>query len=226
MNIRPALIILSLITLLILALNQGTQSVSTCRYPNETEANYLCRMTNLVHKNIKFNQEPYTVPVYENYILWLRGALGEPYYRHYEYSDWRGAFKHGKGICSQFASALLDILHENNINATIIGLGGHTVVSTNCCTLDPTLNVIIPSPIHILENNPELIRPYYKSLYPELNLSANKLVEMYNKTHNYRKATLQEYYEHYHFDTTSWLTIFLIPIFILFVIYSTSRVLF
>jgi hypothetical protein len=130
------------------------------------------------------------VPFYENYLLFIASYLDPKVYLKYEFVDYRKAIERGIGLCSQQAIIVSEILMEKNIPSFIIGLSGHVVLRAQVdenldewWVLDPDYGVVIPYDIDFIENNPNLIRPFYAKAGYNLKTIAN-LEKIYDKKGN------------------------------------------
>jgi hypothetical protein len=108
------------------------------------------------------------IPFNENYILYTAGFLFPNEFNKYELLDYHQAVERAVGLCSQHAIVATAILSERGIPARIIGLDGHVVlqaqvdVKTNeWWIFDPDYGVVIPNNIDQVEQNPQIIAPYY-----------------------------------------------------------------
>lgn len=105
------------------------------------------------------------VPIWENYILWFFGGVSERFYM-YAFADSQKALERGVGICSHLSLVLVDLLSANDIDAKLVGLDGHVVVTARVGdeewhVLDPDYGVYIPYSLSDLERSPDIVRKYY-----------------------------------------------------------------
>jgi Transglutaminase-like superfamily len=119
------------------------------------------------------------VPFWENYILWLAGEIS-PRYRTYTFADPRKALERGVGLCSQVSLILVSLLREEGIDARIVQLDGHTLVTAQVAAgkwhmLDADYGVVIPHSLAEIEKDPEMIRPYYSAALTRLNPEAQRI---------------------------------------------------
>jgi hypothetical protein len=126
------------------------------------------------------------------------------------------------------------ILREKGIKAKIVGLSGHVVVTApvddaqdTWWIFDPDFGVVIPNDISQIEENPELVRPYYatkgystqkiESLVSDYGEGGNKVVDGIIGYSRFR----------YYFEYASYIMIWVIPvIFILPLAISVAQRLF
>jgi len=106
------------------------------------------------------------IPVYENYILWALSYINKKEYQKHEFFNWKKAIERGVGLCSQHAIIVSEILNKNGINSKIIGLSGHVIATSDIknnkwIILDPDYGVNVPFNIKDIEENPDIIAPYY-----------------------------------------------------------------
>tara|TARA_B100000787_G_C16120497_1_gene262441 strand:+ start:72 stop:872 length:801 start_codon:yes stop_codon:yes gene_type:complete len=107
-----------------------------------------------------------TIPLYENYLLWLGSYVFPKRYQKYEFFDYRKAIERGVGLCSQLSIIQTEILKEKGINSKIIGLSGHVIATAEYSPnkwiiVDPDYGVNIPFDIKTIESNTKLIEKYY-----------------------------------------------------------------
>jgi uncharacterized membrane protein len=119
------------------------------------------------------------VPIWENYILWLAGEVS-PRYRLYTFADPRKALERGVGLCSQVSLILVNLLREEGIDARIVQLDGHTLATAQVTPgkwhmLDADYGVVIPNSLAEIEQDPEMIRPFYSAALAQLNPEAQRL---------------------------------------------------
>lgn len=140
-----------------------------------------------------------TIPVYKNWILWLKQFTNPHRFKYYEFCDYKKALERGVGLCSQQALIICGILKEKGIDCKIVMLSGHVVAMAEIETgkfwiLDGDYGVILPYSISEIENNPAIVKPYYsgKLNYNNYSVSQNKnnpiplnrIVEIYGKKGN------------------------------------------
>jgi glycosyltransferase involved in cell wall biosynthesis len=108
------------------------------------------------------------IPFYENYLLFIASYLDPEEYLKYEFVDYRKAIERGLGLCSQQVIIVSEILSEKSIASFIIGLSGHVVLRARVdengdewWVLDPDYGIVMPYDINFIENNPEIVRPFY-----------------------------------------------------------------
>lgn len=118
------------------------------------------------------------IPVWENYVLWLAGEL-RPEYRLYAFADPEKAIERGVGMCDQVSSALVMLLRRAGLDARVVQLNGHTVVTAEVDpgvwhVLDADYNVVIPQSMAQIHAEPNMIRPYYQAAFKRLDPVSNR----------------------------------------------------
>ena len=149
------------------------------RAPGESKAGFADRLTVVVAQSVMHlwyqrYQQAFRlhVPVWENYILWLAGELF-PNYRLYVFADPYKAIERGTGMCDQVSVALTTLLRWGGLDARVVQLNGHTVVTAEVdadrwMVLDADFNVVIPRSIQQIQADPKLVRPYYSAALAKL----------------------------------------------------------
>lgn len=124
----------------------------------------------MLHYWYKEKGEAYNIkiPISENYILYTLGVIYPERFGMYEFVNWRKGIERGVGLCSQQAIVETEILNENGIEASVVGLDGHVVVTAKIendrwIMADPDYGVIIPFDLKEIESNTNIIKPYYYS---------------------------------------------------------------
>jgi hypothetical protein len=145
----------------------------------ETRAAYAHRLTNVVAASVMHywyerDRRAFRlqVPIWENYLLWLAGEL-RPEYRLYAFADPYKAIERGVGMCDQVSSALVTLLRREGLDARIVQLNGHTVVTAEVDAgvwhvLDADYNVAIPRSMAQIQAEPNMVRPYYQAAFNRL----------------------------------------------------------
>ena len=166
-------------------------AVKVSHLVNRSMAHYYNPKENDLQNIKKYNLR---IPIYENYILFLRawnksrkddtGLMG----RRHEFLNWRKAIERGLGLCSQHAIIVSEILNEAGIQSKMIGLSGHVVPTAKISDdkwiiLDPDYGVNIPFSIQEVEENTELIEPFYL-VEGYNNKTINELKRIFSKEGN------------------------------------------
>lgn len=143
------------------------------RAPEEAVPAYAERLTVLVADSLAHAWQPsrraelrLQVPLWENYSLWWLGEWDE-LFRRYEYRDPRRALERGVGLCSQAATVLAALLGEAGIDARLVSLDAHVVVTAEVApgtwwVLDPDHGVVLPWSLAEVEANPARLTPAYE----------------------------------------------------------------
>jgi hypothetical protein len=189
-------------------------------------------------RNAGINTYNLRIPLHENYLLFFASYLNPEDYLKYEFTNYRRAIERGVGLCSQQAIIVSEILLEKNIPSFIIGLSGHVVLRAQVdenrdewWVLDPDYGVAIPYDIDAIENDPEIIRPFYaQGGYRQKTIA--KLVKIYGQKGNSvsreqgaRGYQIKRYHDEFRFYFFKWLIpcILVIPSIILFVMRTKNR---
>jgi hypothetical protein len=146
------------------------------RVPGEPAAAFAARATHAVSQAVlhRWDLEAaprlnFRVPITENWLLWLRAEL-DPRYRLYHFIDHAKGLERGAGMCSQAALILVGYLRAAGLDARVVQLTGHTLVTAEVepgiwHMLDPDVGVVMPLSLAALEAEPALARPYYLDSY-------------------------------------------------------------
>ncbi len=107
-----------------------------------------------------------TVPVWENYFLYLLRFLKPDTYKSYELSGYRRALARGIGQCGQQAMTVIGFQADHGFATGFIQLTGHVVATAEVApgewyVLDPDYGVSIPHSLGELENDRTLVERYY-----------------------------------------------------------------
>ncbi|MFQ6121201.1 MAG: hypothetical protein ACE5KE_15095, partial [Methanosarcinales archaeon] len=147
----------------IITLNDVEVKQQIVRRANESDEEYVFRITKIIHEGIvnywpdegieKYNLR---VPIWENYLLYLASFIKPDIYRKYEYANYNKAIERGVGLCSQQALIVTGILNDHGIDAEIIALNGHFVLRAQVTentwyVVDPDYGVVIPHDIFEIE---------------------------------------------------------------------------
>ncbi|NMC87865.1 MAG: hypothetical protein GYA69_05495 [Candidatus Moranbacteria bacterium] len=130
-----------------------------------------------------------TIPIYENYILFLLHYIHPSSYEKYEYCDYSKTIERGVGLCSQHAIALVDFLMSNGIEAHTVGLDGHVVATADVngewWILDPDYGVVIPHNIEAIQRDPAIVKEYYfKKTQKNGEDAVNNIANIYERKGN------------------------------------------
>jgi hypothetical protein len=145
------------------------------RMSNESDREYAIRANQIIHSGMihywwetGLDSFRIRIPVWENWLLYLRSYSCDSRYTKYQFADPRKALERGVGMCGQKSTALVGFLREEGIDAHIIGLEGHGLVTVelerdSSALLDPDYGVYIPMGIDEIRSKPDLIPIYYDS---------------------------------------------------------------
>ncbi len=188
----------------------------------------------LVHYWLDDKRKEYnlTIPVYENYILWGMQFIYPLMFEKYQLLDWRKTIQRGVAICSQSAIAVSEILNEKGVESQIVKLNGHVVARAKISNnrhfiIDPDFGVTLPYDIDEIQNNVELIRPYYQAKICDES-DMHRLIDVYNPDGNKIVRNAAVYMEGYGtFGEIAYQLTWIIPLLLLlpFVIINTKRLL-
>lgn len=162
-----------------------------------------------------------TVPVWENYLLTIASFVKPKKYRKYEFSDYRKNLERGTGLCSTHCTIVKGVLNENGIEAQLLDLGGHVVVTAKTDSqpdfiLDPDYGIHIPHTRAEIENDPEITRPYYAELQNQYKpgrqdrYTTDVVVGLYEKHRNHTYSTYNG------FEGFSYVAKWIIPFLLMF----------
>jgi hypothetical protein len=136
------------------------------------------------------------VPVWENYLLYAASYINPKTYRMYEFSNYKKDLERGVGLCSTHCIVLKGVLNKNGIDADLWDIAGHVVLRTQVAPdqwylLDPDFGVVVPYDTAAVQQNPEIVRPYYQDMaklyYPDAKspYTVDHVVEIYGKEGNH-----------------------------------------
>ena len=150
------------------------------------------------------------VPVWENYLLFASSYINPDSYRRYEFSNYKKNLERGVGLCSSHSIVVKGVLNDNGIDASLWDIAGHVVVRAavgekGAYILDPDFGIVVPYDTASIEENPELVRPYYKDMenlyYPDAKepYTTDHVVEIYGRegNHTYTVDNWFEYFSYY-----------------------------
>jgi len=108
-----------------------------------------------------------TVPIWENYFLYLFRFIRPRTYRAFQFNRWERAVERGIGQCGQQSVAVAGFLEEFGFRTGIVELWTTHVVATAevapgvWYVLDPDFGLSIPHSAEELSASPELVLDYY-----------------------------------------------------------------
>ena len=153
--------------------------------PAESRTAYAHRLTDVIAQSVMhyWNQSDrrqfrLQIPLWENYLLWLAGELRSEY-QLYAFADPYKAIERGVGMCDQVSSALVTLLRREGLDARIVQLNGHTVVTAEVepnvwHVLDADFNVVIPADMTQIQAEPNMVRPYYQAALNHLDPASER----------------------------------------------------
>lgn len=196
------------------------------RKPADTNETFVTRVNEAIFKGVAhyWNDEGIDkyhlrVPPWENYLLYLRSFTKPQTYLKYEFCDYRKAIERRVGLCSQQSLIISGILEENGFKTKILSLYGHVVASAEVSKdkwwiVGPDYGIVIPHSIEEIENNPEIVRPYYTGYGEEVD---NLMVKLYGKEGNRYFNGVDDYCgDKKIFEEKSYKLIWVIPVILVF----------
>lgn len=212
------------------------QVLDLLKNEKESDKEFIIKANKAVHdgiahywKDAGINKYNLRIPIYENYILYIASYLYPEKFRKYEFSDFDKAIERGVGLCSQHALILSEVLENNGIDAEIITLPRHVVVSAEVkddnewWVVDPDFGVIIENTIQEIEKTPSIVSPiYYAKGYD--NQIVNDLTETYGTVLSIHDSA-KEYsgVKRFYFEKLSYILIWALPLFLIGVAIFLSR---
>jgi hypothetical protein len=196
---------------------------------NESDEEYLIKVNNAVNSGIAhywkdegINKYNFRIPIYENYLLFAASYLSPSKFKKYEYANYRKAIERGVGLCSQHALVLSQIIENEGIEAKVINISRHVVVTAPISknkdiwwVLDPDFGVIIKNDIETIVQSPEIIRPYYFNKGYDT-ITVNTLTDSYSEIAGvYNGAFEYSGWKRYYFEKFTYIAIWVIPIFLI-----------
>lgn len=124
-----------------------------------------------------------SVPITENWVLFLLRFIKPDTYRDYEFCNYRRAVQRGTGRCGQQSLALVSYLSEAGLRTGFVALGGHAIAMAEVAPaswhlLDPDFGGVIPFGIERAAANPdEILQYYWSSAAQERNVHETYLPE-------------------------------------------------
>lgn len=108
----------------------------------------------------------YTIPAWENYLLFALRYLKPDTYLHYEMCSWRRAVERGIGQCGQKSMAVTSFLAEHGYRTAFIHLPLHVMATAEVApgewyVLDADFRAYFKHDIEWLRANPEALRQGY-----------------------------------------------------------------
>lgn len=109
-----------------------------------------------------------TLPITENWVLFLLRYLKPDTYIDYEFCSYRRAVRRGTGRCGQQSLAVVSFLNERGLETGFVYLEGHTLAKAQISPdrwymLDPDYGAVLPFGIEVAEKRVESLLEYYWS---------------------------------------------------------------
>lgn len=157
------------------------------------------------------------VPIWENYLLYAASLVDPENYRRYEFSDYKKNLERGVGLCSSHSIVVKGVLNNHGMDARLWDIAGHVVVraavdAKEAIILDPDFGIVVPFDTAAIEEDPELVRPFYKEMsnlyYPDAiePYTTDHVVEIFGKAGNHT-YTVDNWFEHF-----SYYAIWILPL--------------
>jgi hypothetical protein len=194
------------------------------RKPSEPDRDFAVRINQVVKDGFLHHWEDdaihkyyLTIPVWENYILTLASVFKPKKYRKYEFGNYKKNLERGTGLCSTHSTVVKGILNENGIEAELLDLGGHVVITAKIgdepdFILDPDYGIHIPFTRAQIEADPEITRPFYANVKDQYKpgrqdrYTTDVIVSLYEKNRNHTYSTYNW------FEDVSYVLIWVIPL--------------
>lgn len=106
------------------------------------------------------------VPIWENFILYILSYFHKRLLK-YQFFDHTKALERGVGMCGQQACIVVGFLRQEDLDARIVGLDGHTVATVEVehgewHILDPDYGVYMSFGLNKIVKSPVVVLPYYQ----------------------------------------------------------------
>lgn len=113
----------------------------------------------------RFREVRIVLPVWENWLIRLLGQVDRAFSEYIFWDPWK-TIERGVGMCGHVSSALVGILRERGIDARMVTLFGHVVVTAEIDPgvwhiFDPDLGIMIPYDLPTLQQREDLLREAY-----------------------------------------------------------------
>lgn len=113
----------------------------------------------------RFREFRIVVPAWENWLIRLLGQVDPAFAEYIFWDPWK-TIERGVGTCGHVSSALVGILRERRIDARMVTLFGHVVVTAEIGSgvwhiFDPDLGIVIPYDLPTLQKREDLLREAY-----------------------------------------------------------------
>ena len=152
------------------------------RKEGESPKDYAARLTKVLAAGIAHLEWEYyeptlfhqTVPVWENYILFLMGKFsGISEYERYHFTDPYRSMERGIGICGDASMTLSGLLDKQNIANKIVTLPGHVMVEAHIdgekFVLDADYGVVMQKGMDFYQSNPKQLIENFQTQHGAVN---------------------------------------------------------
>lgn len=208
-----------------LKLSQDDFREQVKRLPSESKEEYANRLTKVIADGMAHVHWEYydpdvfhqRVPVWENYILYLAGALTSiSEFKRYHFTIPEKSIERGIGLCGDASMLLSELLNREGINNSIISIPGHVMVEANYGSqkqlLDPDFGVPLQNELKFYVNSPDaLVREYENFGY----FNNGELVikrEMREGNYQYWNGSSHFVTKKYYFERISYVVKWALPI--------------
>ena len=202
----------------------------TRREPHETKEDYANRLTKVIADGLAHIHWEYydpdiyhqRVPLWENYILYLAGALTPiAEFERYHFTIPEKSIERGIGLCGDASMLLSELLNREGINNSIISIPGHVMVEADYGSqkqlLDPDFGVPLQNELTYYVRKPETLVQEYESYgyfnNGELLIKRGILEEQYQYWDGASHFVTKKYY----FERASYILKWVIPIFLIII---------
>ncbi|MFZ8198281.1 hypothetical protein [Alteromonas portus] len=211
-----------------LTLSKNEFFSDSLRLNSESDYEYATRLTYVISNGMahvhweRFEPSVFhqTVPVWENFILFLMGKYsGIPEFERYHFTIPEKSIERGVGLCGDASMLLSELLNREEIENSIITIPGHVMVQVTIdgkkTLLDPDFGVVLQQDVESYLADPNLLETEY-------NLSGfkgngEKVVSkgIQSGKVEFWAGTKHFVTKKYYFERVSYFLIWLIPIFLL-----------
>ncbi|MDO6566333.1 hypothetical protein Q4561_04635 [Alteromonas sp. 1_MG-2023] len=210
-----------------LTLSKDAFIASSSRISTETDFQYATRLTHVISNGMahvhweRFNPSQYnqTIPIWENYILYLMGKFsGIPEFERYHFTIPEKSMERGVGLCGDASMLLSELLMREDIHNSIVTVPGHVMVEALLdgreVLLDPDFGVVLDYDVSTyIQNADELEKEYNQKGFIG---NGEDVVKNGMKTGDvlYWDGSRHFVQKKYYFERVSYVLIWLLPILI------------
>lgn len=208
-----------------LTLSKNEFFSSSLRLKSESDYEYATRLTYVISNGMahvhwdRFEPSVFhqTVPVWENFILFLMGKYsGIPEFERYHFTIPEKSIERGVGLCGDAAMLLSELLLREGIKNKIVTVPGHVMVETSIggknTLLDPDFGVILKHDVATYLASPEQLELEYNLSGFRGNGEQVVSKGMRSGEIEYWNDTKHFVTKKYYFERVSYLLKWLIPI--------------